>query len=69
MQEVQVLTGAYGADIGKSTGGVFNVITKSGSNEFRGDVFGYFTAKSFVRERQVRGHPVHGLGPERLLRG
>jgi len=50
VQEVQVQTGAYGADIGKSTGGVFNVITKSGSNEFRGDVFVYFNPKSFVRE-------------------
>jgi outer membrane receptor protein involved in Fe transport len=60
VQEVQVLTGAYGADIGKSTGGVFNVITKSGSNEFRGDVFGYFTAKSFVREVKSTAIPFTG---------
>ncbi|MET0645017.1 MAG: TonB-dependent receptor [Pyrinomonadaceae bacterium] len=60
VQEVQVLTGAYGADIGKSTGGVFNVITKSGSNEFRGDVFGYFTAKSFVREVKTSAIPRTG---------
>lgn len=60
VQEVQVLTGAYGADIGKSTGGVFNVITKSGSNEFRGDVFAYFTAKSFVREVKSSAIPFTG---------
>ena len=60
VQEVQVLTGAYGADIGKSTGGVFNVITKSGSNEFRGDVFGYFTAKSFVRGVKSTAIPFTG---------
>ncbi len=60
VQEVQVLTGAYGADIGKSTGGVFNVITKSGSNEFRGDVFGYFTAKSFVRSVKSEAIPFTG---------
>jgi outer membrane receptor protein involved in Fe transport len=60
VQEVQVLTGAYGADIGKSTGGVFNVITKSGSNEFRGDVFGYFTAKSFVRSVKAEAIPFTG---------
>ncbi|MEP6913369.1 MAG: carboxypeptidase regulatory-like domain-containing protein, partial [bacterium] len=30
VQEVEVKTGAYGAEYGKSTGGIFNVITKSG---------------------------------------
>ncbi|HEX5875114.1 MAG TPA: TonB-dependent receptor [Pyrinomonadaceae bacterium] len=49
VQELEIKTGAYGADIGKSTGGVFNVITKSGTNEFHGDAFGYFVAESFVR--------------------
>ena len=32
VQEVQVLTGGYQAEYGRSTGGVFNVITKSGGN-------------------------------------
>jgi outer membrane receptor protein involved in Fe transport len=50
VQEVEIKTGGYGADYGKATGGIFNVITKSGSNEFHGDIFGYFTTKSFVRE-------------------
>ncbi|HEX7314841.1 MAG TPA: TonB-dependent receptor [Pyrinomonadaceae bacterium] len=63
VQEVQVLTGAYGADIGKSTGGVFNVITKSGSNDIRGDVFAYFTAKSFVREVKTSAIPFTGAAP------
>src|SRR5919112_751207 len=63
VQEVEVKTGAYGADIGKSTGGVFNVITKSGSNEFRGDVFAYFTAKSFVREVKSSAFPRTGAAP------
>jgi outer membrane receptor protein involved in Fe transport len=63
VQEVQVLTGAYGADIGKSTGGVFNVITKSGSNDIRGDVFGYFTARGFVREVKTTAIPRTGAAP------
>jgi outer membrane receptor protein involved in Fe transport len=50
VQEVEVKTGAFGAEYGKATGGIFNVITKSGGNEFRGDVFGYFTTKGMVRE-------------------
>jgi len=42
IDEVQVKTGAYSAEYGHSTGGVINVITKSGGNEFHGDVFGYY---------------------------
>ena len=41
VQEVQVKTDGYQAEYGRNTGGVINVITKSGSNEFHGDVFGY----------------------------
>jgi len=41
VKEVQVKTGGYEAEYGQSTGGVVNVITKSGSNDLRGSVFGY----------------------------
>jgi hypothetical protein len=41
MQEVQVKSGGYEAEYGQSTGGVVNVITKSGSNGFQGTLFGY----------------------------
>src|SRR5215213_305345 len=50
VQEVEIKTGAFSAEYGKATGGIFNVITKSGGNEFRGDVFGYLTTKGMVRE-------------------
>src|SRR5262249_49161766 len=42
MQEVQVKTGGYEAEYGQATGGVVNVITKSGSNDLRGSGFGYW---------------------------
>src|SRR6185295_2213944 len=42
IQAVDVKTGGYEAELGRSTGGIINVITKSGGNEFHGDVFGYF---------------------------
>ncbi len=42
IQEVDVKTGGYQAEFGRSTGGIINVITKSGGNEFHGDVFGYY---------------------------
>jgi hypothetical protein len=42
IQEVDVKTGGYEAEFGRSTGGIINVITKSGGNELTGDVFGYY---------------------------
>lgn len=36
--EVQVKTGGYSAEFGRSTGGVINAVTRSGSNEFHGGV-------------------------------
>ena len=50
VQEVEIKTGAYGAEYGRATGGIFNVITKSGTNEFHGDAFAFFTTKGMVRE-------------------
>ncbi|MGE5275864.1 MAG: TonB-dependent receptor [Acidobacteriota bacterium] len=46
VQEVNVKTGGYEAEFGRSTGGIINVITKSGGNEFHGDAFGYFNDRS-----------------------
>ena len=44
IQEVEVKTGGYQAEYGRNTGGVINVITKSGGNEFHGAVFGYYNS-------------------------
>jgi len=43
VQEVNVITGGFMPEFGRSTGGVLNVVTKSGSNEFHGSVFSNFT--------------------------
>jgi len=37
--QVQVLTGGYGAEYGRSTGGVLNVITKRGTNDWKGGAY------------------------------
>ncbi|RKH14315.1 TonB-dependent receptor [Corallococcus sp. CA047B] len=39
VKEVNIITGGYMPEYGRSTGGVLNVVTKSGSNEFHGSVF------------------------------
>jgi len=41
MQEVQVKTGGYEAEFGQATGGVINVVTRSGSNAVKGSAFAY----------------------------
>ncbi len=46
--ETEVITGGYNAEYGRSTGAVINVVTKSGSNEFHGSVFSYWTPGALV---------------------
>jgi outer membrane receptor protein involved in Fe transport len=41
MKEVQIKSGGFAAEYGQATGGVVNVVTKSGTNNLRGTVFGY----------------------------
>jgi hypothetical protein len=42
VQEVQVKSSGYAAEFGGSTGGVINVISRSGSNDFHGDANIYY---------------------------
>ncbi len=48
VQEVEVKTGGYEAEYSRALGGVINVVTKSGGNEFHGDLFGYYDAKGLA---------------------
>jgi Carboxypeptidase regulatory-like domain/TonB dependent receptor len=50
IQETEVIAGGYAAEFGRSTGGVINVVTKSGSNKLRGSVFAYYTPGSLVSD-------------------
>ncbi len=47
VQEYQVATNSYAPEFGRATGGIVNVVTKGGTNEFRGNVFGFLRHKSF----------------------
>ncbi len=42
IQEVKVETGLYTAEVGRSAGGVVDIITKSGTNNVHGSVYEYF---------------------------
>jgi carboxypeptidase family protein/TonB-dependent receptor-like protein len=43
IKEIEVKTGGYQAEYGRALGGIVNVITHSGGNNFRGEGFGFFT--------------------------
>jgi hypothetical protein len=47
VQEFQIITNSYSAEYGRASGGVVNIITRSGSNAFHGDVFGYLRNRNF----------------------
>jgi hypothetical protein len=50
IEEVQVKTAGYQAEYGGALGGVVNMITKSGGNEFHGDAFGFLSNDSLWAE-------------------
>ncbi len=50
VQEVEVKTGGYEAEYGRALGGIINVVTKSGGNEFHGDAFGYYDSGSLAAD-------------------
>src|SRR5690348_8891870 len=55
VQEFQLILSNYNAEYGRATGGVVNIVTKSGGNEFHGDAFGYFRNKAFQARNPFSG--------------
>jgi hypothetical protein len=46
VQEFQLIISNYMPEFGRATGGVINIVTKSGSNTVHGNIFGYLRHKS-----------------------
>ncbi len=55
-QEVQVKTGGYSAEFGRSTGGVINAVTRSGGNEFQSGVEFTLEPASWASSREDHFH-------------
>jgi hypothetical protein len=55
VQEVEIKTGGYEAEYRSSLGGIVNVVTYSGGNDFRSQVFAFYTSDQF------EGQPRYGL--------
>jgi len=62
IQEFQVIPSGYTAEYGRSTGGVMNTITKSGSNNVHGEAFYQ------IRHRDISSkHPIFLVKPSETL--
>jgi hypothetical protein len=53
IQETEVITGGYNAEFGRAIGAIVNVVTKSGSNEFHGSVFGHWQPKGLTADAEL----------------
>src|SRR5262249_20555056 len=48
VQEFKIITNGYSAEYGRASGGVVNVVSRSGDNTgFHGDVFGFLRNRAF----------------------
>jgi hypothetical protein len=47
VQEFQVAVNSYAAEFGRATGGIINVVTKGGTNDWSGNIFGFLRHRSF----------------------
>ncbi len=61
VKEVEVKSGGYEAEFGRATGGIVNVITYSGGNEFEAKAFGFFTNNNLADDGR-RGFVDLGTG-------
>src|SRR4029453_18342014 len=48
--EVQILTNQFDAEWGRASGAVINAVTKSGTNNFSGSAFNFYTSKGMTNE-------------------
>jgi hypothetical protein len=64
IQEVQVLTAQFDAESGRATGAVINVVTKSGTNRFKGSAFDFLTGRDLTATDYIT--KVNGLEKPRV---
>jgi hypothetical protein len=55
IEEFRVITNTFDAEYGRNSGSVVNVITKSGTNQFHGDIYEYF--RNTVLDAKGYGDP------------
>lgn len=70
IREFQVNTSNYSSEYGRSAGGVVNTVTKSGTNEFRGELFEYYRNNRFGARNPAAFRPVlvNGVATQEALK-
>lgn len=63
VQEFQINRNSFSAEFGNAFGGVINIVSKSGTNELRGDLFG------FLRHRDIQARNYFDPGKSAFTRG
>jgi carboxypeptidase family protein len=53
VKDIEVREGGYEAEYPSALGGIVNIITPSGGNEFHGSASGFFTSNQFTASKQV----------------
>jgi len=54
IKEVQIKTGGFEPQYGQAQGGIVNIITQSGGNEYHGAVYGFMRPDAFEAKRKQR---------------
>jgi hypothetical protein len=57
IKEVQIKTSGFEPQYGQSQGGIVNIVTQSGSNEYHGALYGYASPKAFEATRKQPDEP------------
>lgn len=55
IREFEVVRSAGDAELGRASGGIINIATRSGTNALRGDVYGFFRNDRFDAENALTG--------------
>lgn len=62
VEEINVKSGGFEAEFGRATGGIINLVTRSGGNTLSADAFGYFSDNSLSSDgRRVPGDFGNGI--------
>ncbi len=71
IKEFQVVAAGYSAEFGRSTGGIINTVTKSGTNQLRGSLFYLYRPEQLSRKNKysdaIQEQKLDALGIEATL--
>ncbi|MCU1285027.1 MAG: hypothetical protein JWO13_1377 [Acidobacteriales bacterium] len=57
VQEFQMITNGYAAEYGRASGGVVNIVTRSGGNDTHGSVYGYLRQRALQADNPFTNTP------------